>query len=315
MALAVFLVACGHGERRAGQTRQRPGGPGPAPSTSAAGIPVGRSSFTLTVAGAERTVRLYRPAGLTEPAPLVVMLHGGYGSGAQAETSYRWDEAAESGGFLAAFPDGTNRSWNAGGGCCGPAAESNVDDVGFLREMVAALHSRIEIDPRRRFVTGMSNGGAMAYRMACQADLFAAVGAVSTTMLVDCPAPARASILHIHGRDDHSIRYDGEVGEPFSRRQQGIDGPPVPAVHEAWQALDGCQPPLVSITGVLTTSTASCLDGRAVELVTIEGAGHQWPGSEPNRLTQLLGADEPSTALDATGRIWEFFAAHPAPAG
>ncbi|KPM54452.1 hypothetical protein ACG83_18465 [Frankia sp. R43] len=258
-------------------------------------------------------VHLYRPSGLTGQVPVVVMLHGGYGSGTQAENSYRWDDAADAGRFLAVFPDGTSRSWNAGGTCCGPAAGDNVDDVAFLRDVLTTLGGRIDVDPRRVFVTGISNGGAMAYRMACETDLFAAVAAVSTTMLVDCSSAAKASVLHIHGTEDKSIRYDGEQGDPFSRRYPGIDGPPVPEVAAAWRAIDDCPQLSVTVEGVLTTSAAACPDGRAVELVTIDGAGHQWPGSDAKPLTQLLGADEPSDALDATTRIWDFFAAHPAP--
>jgi polyhydroxybutyrate depolymerase len=61
---------------------------------------------------------------------------------------------------------------------------------------------------------------------------------------------------------------------------------------------------------------STCRQGRAVELVTIAGAGHQWPGSAPkSALQRLLGADPPSDALDATGTIWQFFAAHPRPTG
>ena len=62
----------------------------------------------------------------------------------------------------------------------------------------------------------------------------------------------------------------------------------------------------------MTTSAASCPAGRAVELVTIAGAGHQWPGATPDVLAQrLLHTDPPSTALNATHVIWQFFAAHP----
>ncbi|CUU54701.1 polyhydroxybutyrate depolymerase [Parafrankia irregularis] len=317
--LVALLVSCDSGARRSGPLRQRLGGSDSpsAPSQPGAGapIPAGRSSFALTVAGAkeERTVHLYRPSGLTGQVPVVVMLHGGYGSGTQAENSYRWDDAADAGRFLAVFPDGTSRSWNAGGTCCGPAAGDNVDDVAFLRDVLATLGGRIDVDPRRVYVTGISNGGAMAYRMACETDLFAAVAAVSTTMLVDCSSAAKASVLHIHGTEDKSIRYDGEQGDPFSRRYPGIDGPPVPEVAAAWRAIDDCPQPSVTVEGVLTTSAAACPDGRAVELVTIDGAGHQWPGSDAKPLTQLLGADKPSDALDATTRIWDFFAAHPAP--
>lgn len=76
-------------------------------------IPVGKSSQSIEWAGASRTFNLYRPQGLTGAAPLVVMLHGGYGDGAQAERSYHWDTEADKGHFLVAYPDGQGRAWNA----------------------------------------------------------------------------------------------------------------------------------------------------------------------------------------------------------
>ena len=116
-------------------------------------------------------------AGLSGAVPLVVMLHGGYGNGVQAEDSYHWDPEADAGHFLLALPDGLNASWNGGGGCCGKSARQDVDDVAFLTQMVTMLRGEISIDPHRVYIAGVSNGGVMAYRMACQTDIFAAVGA------------------------------------------------------------------------------------------------------------------------------------------
>src|SRR5581483_6056778 len=82
-----------------------------------AGVPLGSAASSLRVGGVERTFRAYRPARLARPAPLVVVLHGGFGSGAQAERSYGWDAAADRGRFLVAYPDGLDRAWNTEGGC------------------------------------------------------------------------------------------------------------------------------------------------------------------------------------------------------
>jgi polyhydroxybutyrate depolymerase len=306
--LVVLLAACSRGEAPPIGTIPAEGG-GPWPSSSE--LPDGRSSQTLTVGGVDRVVHAYRPTGLVGPVPLVVMLHGGYGSGIQAEDSYHWDQAADRGRFIAAFPDGTDKSWNAGGDCCGSAARTGIDDVAFLEQVVATLSRQAAIDPNHVFASGVSNGGAMAYRMACETDLFAAIGVDSTTMLVDCTHAAPASVLHIHGSDDPVIRYDGAPGEPYSPRSPAIDGPPVPEVNAAWREINGCGLPETATTEVLTTSVAHCPAGRSVELITITGAGHQWPGAEPNPLAQRLGSGTPSTALDATEVIWQFFADHP----
>jgi polyhydroxybutyrate depolymerase len=128
-----------------------------APPQQTATIPVGQSSQALEFSGLTRTFHLYRPEGLSGAAPLVVMLHGGYGDGAQAERSYNWDAEADSGHFLVAYPDGVDRAWNAGT-CCGRPQRAGIDDVGFLTTMVASIQQQTSIDADRVYVTGMSNG-------------------------------------------------------------------------------------------------------------------------------------------------------------
>jgi polyhydroxybutyrate depolymerase len=286
-------------------------------------VPVGTSERTLTVDGRQRTYRLYRPASakLDAPVPLVVMLHGAAGTGAQAQEAYGWTAQADRDGFVVAFPDGLNRAWAVGPQCCGAPAREGVDDVGFITELVAAIGGELPVDPARTYVTGISNGGLLAYRLVCDTALFAAIGAVSTTLTGDCPSPKPVSVLHIQGKLDETMPYDGGPG----RRDNGgtgrnpvkIDGPPTPELAARWRAVDRCGEPRTSTDGPVVRSTASCPDGRAVELITITDAGHQWPGGRPNppRAEKLLDLDPPSTALNATETIWRFFAAHPRPAG
>src|SRR5581483_3179096 len=145
-------------------------------------IPIGQSSHTVHFGGVARTFRLYRPQGLTGAVPLVVVLHGGFGSAAQAERSYHWDSAADNGHFLVAYPNGLHRAWNAGS-CCGEPQKAGVDDVGFITATVAAVEQHFRIDAARVFVTGMSNGAMMALRLACQTDVFAAIASVAGTLL------------------------------------------------------------------------------------------------------------------------------------
>lgn len=265
--------------------------------------PDGSSTHQLTVGGLDRSYRMYVPAGLTGPAPLVVFLHGGFGSAESAERSYGWDAQADAGRFVVVYPDGLNRAWNTEGGCCGQSAARGVDDVAFVGAVVQDVQRQVSVDPARVYATGISNGGIMAYTLACRTDLFAAIGPDSATMLADCPSPAPLSVIHIHGTADTRIPYDGGVGEgPAS-----IDGPSIPSVAATWRSVDRCADPTVTVAGDVTTSSATCPDGRAVELITIAGAGHQWPGSTGDR----PGADPPSNALNATATIWAFFAAHP----
>lgn len=274
-------------------------------------ISIGRSTQTIVVSGMVRTVHFYRPAVTGNSAPLVVMLHGGYGSGDQAESSYNWDAAADRGHFVVAFPDGFLRSWNAGGTCCGPAANRDVDDVAFIRAVVETAQAHAPIDPHRIYVVGMSNGAIMAYRLACQTHLFAAAASVAGTMLAECPAPSPTSILAIHGTADPNVPYDGGPGKPALPITKPIDGPSVPHNDTAWRATDHCAAPSVTTQGVVRTSLAACPGGRAVELISVAGAGHQWPGGKASPVAAvLLGLPSPSTALDATSVIWSFFATH-----
>lgn len=295
-ALAAALGGCLGG----GHARGTPG---------AQSIPVGQSTQSIEVGGGSRTFHLYRPAGLTEAAPLVVMLHGGFGTGEQAERAYHWDAEADSGRFLVAYPDGLNRAWNAGT-CCGEPQRVNADDVGFIATMVGAIEQQMPIDRARVYVTGMSNGAMMALRLGCQSDLFAAIAPVAGTLLTDCSRARRASLLQIHGTADDRVPYDGGPGKAFSLNGTArVDGPSAQSVNATWRAIDGCAPPSTSTSGDVTTQTAGCADGRTVELISVAGAGHQWPGGEPSPLAErVAGIPASSTALDATDTIWRFFA-------
>ena len=241
-----------------------------------------------------------------------MFLHGGFGSASQAEKTYRWDPKADANGFVVVYPDGENHAWNAGS-CCGAPARNHVDDVSFITSVVSAVEAQIRIDPRRMYVAGMSNGAMMALTLACKTDLFAAAAPVSGAEMTSCDKPLPISILHIHGLADSRVPMDGSPGSgkgnvpAHTSVADGVAG---------WRRVNSCKAPTSKTRGVVTTSTAACADGRAVTLITIAGAGHQYPGSVPKSaiVQRLLGSDSPSTAIDATSVIWSFFAAHPKPA-
>jgi len=252
-------------------------------------IPMGSTEHAIPVDGRDRTYRVYRPASLPdgEPAPLVVMLHGGFGSADQAERAYGWDAKADREGFVVAYPDGLGRAWAVGGGCCGRSGSTGVDDVAFVEAVVADVAGGVPIDPTRVYATGISNGGMLAYRIACESTVFAAIGPDSATLLGSCDDPAPISVIHLHGTADTRIRYDGGPGEGFAN----IDGPPVQDVIARWREVARCDPPTSSMDGTVTTSASDCPGGVTVELITIAGGGHEWPAT-------------------ATDTIWRFFAAH-----
>lgn len=267
---------------------------------------------TLTAGGLTRSYRLHRPAGLgrSGAVPLVLMLHGGFGNGAQAEAAYGWDAAADAYGFVVAYPDGIGRSWNAGV-CCGPARDGGVDDVGFLWALVQAVGAAEGVDPDRVYVTGISNGAMMAYRLAC--DLpgsFAAIGPVAGSLMVACPQPPPTSILHVHGLEDHNVPFAGGIGR---RAREPQARPSVPSIISRWREAAGCGPVTMTERYPVRTETAVGSGGVEVALITVAGAGHQWPGGRPAppRVVRMLRLDQPSPALDATAVLWSFFAAHP----
>ena len=267
------------------------------------GFTVGSTRHSTSFGGLDRSYRLYVPEGLPAPAPLVVMLHGGFGSAEQAERSYGWNQLADSDKFVVAYPDGLGRAWNVNGGCCGRPSRQGIDDVGFIANVVDDVAANVAVDRDRVYATGISNGGMMSYALACGTDVFAAIGPDSATQLDPCGSPRPTSVIAIHGTADQMIRYDGEPGIGVAH----IDGPPVPDVNAFWRNVDRCAQPVSSVSGAVTTTAADCADGRVVTLITIAGAGHQWPGGQPVR----EGADPPSPALDATSTLWAFFAAHP----
>jgi polyhydroxybutyrate depolymerase len=264
-------------------------------------LPGDSSVHTMAFGGLDRTYRLHKPPGLTAAAPLVVMLHGATGTGEQAEKSYGWDQLADSAHFVVAYPEGVGHTWN-GHGCCGKAMRENVDDVGFITAMVRQISADLPIDKSRVYAAGISNGGIMSYTLACNTGIFAAIGPDSATMLDACTAPHPTSVIHIHGTADKVVPYNG--GQGWST----VNGPSIADLNAFWRKADQCGPPDVTTNAPLTTSTAACADKRSVELITIDGGRHQWPGGT----TVLEKRDPTSHALNATQTIWQFFAAHPA---
>ncbi|MFG1885851.1 alpha/beta hydrolase family esterase [Micromonospora sp. NPDC049102] len=293
------------------------------PVSTVPGVPTGSSAHTLVADGQERGFRLYRPTNLAQstPAPLVVMLHGALGTGSQAESSYGWNAQADRKGFVVAYPDGLSRSWAVSPECCGPPARDGVNDVAFIQKLVATVADQLPVDRTRIYATGISNGGMLAYRLACDTTLFAAIGPVAATQLGPCSSPAPISVIHVHGMADQTVPLNGGPGkrdnDGTGRNPVKIDGPPIPDLLARWRTTDGCGAPATTASGPVRTSVATCPEGRAVELATIDDAGHQWPGATGPRpeAQRLLDLDPPATALDATETIWRFFEAHPRTGG
>jgi polyhydroxybutyrate depolymerase len=319
---AVALSACSAGSGSSSGSLTTSGSPTSGAETrprfhAVVAIPAGSSAQSLVVDGTKRTFRVYRPRTVATPAALVVMLHGALGTGAQAEQSYGWDAEADRGRFIVAYPDGLKRTWDVSRGCCGPAASEHVDDVAFIAALVRTISAALPVDRDRIYATGISNGGALSYRLACQTDVFAAIGPDSTNLLGRCASPAPISVIHIHGTADRTFPYDGGPGrhDNGGTGSMPVDtsGPPIPDLNARWRRIDRCRAPTRTRQGRVTTSVARCPDGRSVELITIKGAGHQWPGEAGPTGLIASKLDPPFPGLDATARIWNFFRTHPKP--
>lgn len=264
---------------------------------------------SLSFAGRERSRRLYVPGTLPPagPAPLVIGLHGGLGSGEQFAESSGFDAQAEAGGFLAVYPDGIARpllgirTWN-GGGCCGFAVQQGVDDVGFIAALIDTLSGRFAIDPGRVYAVGHSNGGILAYQLACElSDRIVGIGVVAGSLEVPCDAPLPVSVLSIHGDADTSHPLEGGMG---ADSLVNVDFASVSAALDRWVALNGCiAEPSLEVTGPITlTRWPGCEAGTVVESQIVAGASHAWPGGAATGPLR----PQPSMDLDATQALWEF---------
>ena len=273
----------------------------------------GDSTRFLSHGGMERSYILHVPVNYdpSRPTALVLAFHG---LGLNAEEMIRisgFSEQADTTGFIVVYPNGTGEtsSWN-GGHCCGEAAINNVDDVGFVRALIEELSASIDIDPDRIYATGFSNGAILTYRLACElSDLLAAVSPVSATpaeLDMQACAPDRpVPLIHFHGTaDDPNPYYGGELPSGFYFL-------PVGDTMQFWVANNGCPTqPQTTVSGSITHDVyAPCDSGSAVELYTITGGKHAWPGGEA--VNQAMG--EPNMEISATALMWEFFLSHPMP--
>lgn len=234
----------------------------------------------LTFGGVPRTFVLHVPPGLTNPAGLVISLHGSGQNGAQQAGATNFNAVANQFGFVVAYPDGIDLSWADGRGASIPDRQG-VDDVGFLAALIERLSRDFAVPPGRAFVTGMSAGGFMATRLACdRADLVTAVAPVAGTLGAGVPcAPSRpVSMMLIHGTGDTVVPFDGG---PMIGRGGPSDIVSAPALAERFRQIDGCPGPFTELTAggpVQRMAAAGCAGGTEVALVRIDGGGHVWPG-------------------------------------
>jgi polyhydroxybutyrate depolymerase len=300
-----------------------------------AALEPGDHEFWLTVQNLRRSYLVHVPpqAAAGRPLPVVLNFHGGGAHAAEQKKYSRMDRAAARDGYVAVYPNGSGGingrllTWNAGT-CCGPAVELRVDDVGFVVALLEDLARRMPIDASRVYVTGLSNGSMMAYRVAAEApDRIAAVAGVAGAMTLRDFAPALpVPVMHIHSVDDGRALYDGGLGSPFPFTRTRVLHESVEAMLKKWVAHDGCpatpqvaaavagRPEAPDASHTATRYTyGPCHRGSEVVLWKLTGAGHVWPGGLQDYLPLLLGKG--TTVIDANSEMWRFFARFRRPQG
>ena len=239
---------------------------------------------------ANRPYGLKVPAGYDagHPAPLVVLLHGYTADGERQAAYFGLPAEADKAGFLLATPNGTrdlmgNRFWNATDACC-DWFHTGVDDVAYIDAVIDEITARYAVDPARVFVVGHSNGAFMANRYACdRSSRVAAIVALAGMQWKDqshCRPTSPVSVLHVHGRNDETVKYDGGT------MPNGAFYPGAVETVDDWAKQNGCNGSLAStgrrfdlerlIAGDETGEEAytGCPAGTDLQLWTIERGGH-----------------------------------------
>ena len=300
-------------------------GPSPAlaAATSSSGcgttVSTGSTKLTLTIGGHVRTVIVHVPPRYSKSSPvaLVLNLHGSGSNALDEDLFAGMNYTSDADGFLVAYPQGlitlgTGFSWNIPGvalfgGAKVPAGSAN--DVKFLTSLVTTLESSYCVNPHEVFAAGFSDGARMVSQLACDASkVFAAVAPVSGLRHpTPCPTSRPVPIISFHGTADTVDPYNGH-GQAYWTYS-------VPTAAKDWARQDRCstKPTLAKGTDFLITSYGHCAKGSAVELYTITGEGHEWPGGPtmPASITSALGPQ--SNAVNADAVMWAFFQAHPLP--
>jgi polyhydroxybutyrate depolymerase len=267
---------------------------GLAGAASADPVTPGNYVRTLTFGGIERNYRLHVPPSYdgTSPVPLVLNIHGLGSNADQQEGIAKMVAIGDAAGFIGVSPNGVNNAWNAGL-CCG---NPDVDDVSFLRTVVEDVAGQAVIDRARIYVTGISNGGAMSQRLACEAsELFAASAPLAFPIpfepVTTCQPGRPIAVMTSMGLTDVLVSYTGGIfpsaAETFAR----------------WKELNGCTGVQPDATQLLVASRSEtytqCNAGVETELCSITAAS--FGGSPFDGHVLYFNSD-----LDLAQTVWNF---------
>jgi polyhydroxybutyrate depolymerase len=267
----------------------------------------------------ERSYLLHVPAGPHDaPLPLVIALHPFASNAARFERDTRLSAVADEQGFIVAYPNAFAGAWNDGS-----LSRREQDDVRFIDELIEAIAMEAPVDDRRVYVTGFSNGGFLAYRLAF--DLpgrFAATAAVGANMpawLAGEPAPPPMPLMYFHGTEDGIVPFEGGVVQPAPGVR--FDLLSASETVDYWVAANGAGavPEVEALpdaapddgTRVVRERYAAGDAGAPVVFHRVECGGHTWPGGR-DAFGIIVGRT--SEDIDASRVIWDFFAGFALPA-
>jgi polyhydroxybutyrate depolymerase len=268
----------------------------------------------------KREFKVFVPSSYAgKPLPLVIVLHGGGGGSRQIERHTGFSALAEKEGFIAAYPQGLDGQWNDGREVKQSRAHRlKIGDTGFIKKMLEAIEAKYSIDKKRVYACGISNGGFMSMRLACDMpEELAAVGVVCAGLnpfLARNAAPeTKISILIMNGTDDPLVPYGGgfvKIGKK-TRGEVLSTGDTL----KYWLAIDGCmsKPEIYGMNPDTSDGTEvekqdyKC-GAYEVVLYKITGGGHTWPGGRQYLPESVVG--KTSRDIDATQVLWNFFKNH-----
>ena len=278
----------------------------------------GTSARSLVSAGTQRCYLLHIPPDYDsgQSLPLIISLPGFTSNPTGQQYLTRWNEVADNEGLLVVYPQGTSfpLRWNSSE----TFTDSDVDDIQFITDLIDEVSNIVTVDPLRVYVDGMSNGGSMANRVACElAGKVAAVGVVTGPPVEPpggCNPERPISLIAFYGTEDPLVAYrGGQVEESFISKLIHRSSPPIsfPSVEsyiEAWVNRDGCSPmpELIPAQGDASgVRYTGCKDTSEIVFYTIEGGGHTWPGGRPTFVGKT------SRDIKASQVMWAFFEVHP----
>jgi polyhydroxybutyrate depolymerase len=281
-------------------------------------------SASITCGGLERTYRVHISSSYDQsrPTPLVIVLHGGGGTGQGMPKLTGFNAVADRENFITVYPDGFEKHWNDGRGVQWRAQVENVDDVGFISTLIDRLSDELNIDAKRIYVTGISNGGMMSHRLGCElSQKIAAISPVASNIPVNKASvwtPSRpVPVLIINGTEDPLVPWDG--GDIHLGKTTFGEVLSVADTVKFWVGKDQCSSsPVVTQlpdkdpadgTTVRKEVYGGCQDGAEVVLYAIEGGGHTRPGGLQYLPESIIG--KTSREFNASEVIWQFFKEHP----